>query len=91
MNESSPERESALPVSPQISSLRAGAARALADVLRARRPDLAWQIGGPVKRPRREDLSLNGEVGWAVPVGDHPHAVIGTATPANPDDIERAA
>lgn len=33
-------------------SLRAGAARAIAEILRARRPDLSWQVGWGSEEPQ---------------------------------------
>jgi hypothetical protein len=75
-------------VSPEEAA-KAGALRGVLEVLRARRPDLSWQVGIPVKGADREPLSLDGEPG-GVAVGDEPHTV-GTPAPLDPDDIERAA
>lgn len=68
-------------------AMRAGAARALEDVLRNRRPDLAFEIGGQ----RGEDVPPI-RPGGTVTSLDDPHAGVGgAATATNVNGTKRAA
>ena len=71
-------------------AVRAGAARGLAEVLRARRPDLSWHVVDPLDTDRRRGLALNAEAANGAG-GENPDAIIEPAAPANPDDRQRAA
>jgi hypothetical protein len=71
-----------------IEALRDGAARAFADVLRHRRPDLTWQVA-PFEG--NEGIARLGEL-WSEASGDDPDASGDlTVALADPDCVERAA
>lgn len=73
-------------------AVRVGAARALAEILRARRPDLAMEVTfEEINRDRRSGGdATDAEVRRLEPRGDDSHPVEPSAL-AHPDDAERAA
>jgi hypothetical protein len=66
-------------------AMRAGAARAIVDVLRARRPDLAFEIGVSGKRDKLVSPGSEAGGGKTDTILDRPAAL------ADVDDAERAA
>ena len=78
-------------------AMRAGAAKALEEVLRRRHPDFAWEVTAPVERAEVDrlavaDPSRRGQVHGLVASldGAHPIADVPAAL-ANPHDRESAA
>ena len=73
--------------------MREGAARALAEVLRRRRPDFAWEVViSPLDRPQRNSMATGRKVVGRVPTSDQTNP-IGDMAPslADPDDRKSAA
>ncbi len=72
-------------------AMREGARRALQEVLRARRPDLTWEVFDPVQRLEAE--ASVPPASWQIEAGrNQPRALGGrTASAPDPDGGKRAA
>ena len=75
-----------------VAAMRAGAARALEQVLRARRPDLAWEVWDPVERHDVPGAPAGVDEVGLEPGRDHADALLKRTAPLpHPDDAKRAA